>query len=230
MILGNCYLIIILYFRHSKLAIMKKLISTLSILALISIGSCYAQFQGIIEFDKIKTETTKYSYAVKGNKVRIEETATNGEVKGIMIVDLDKETVTALSPERKLFMDATNKRVAPPISPEITKTKNTKEIKGYSCSEWIVKYPMEETQISYWVTDKGEFTFFNKLLLILNRKDRLSTYFLSVPGHESVFTLDGIEKGLDGTVKTELRITKIEKKQLSDQVFEIPSDYVKFER
>lgn len=209
---------------------MKRILFTFVLSTVISISTTFAQFQGVIEFDKIKTETTKYSYAVKGNKVRVEETGSDGTVKGVMIVDLQKQTVTALSPERKLYMDATNKRMSPAIKPEIVKTENKKDIKGYQCTEWIVKYDIEDTHISYWVTEQGEFEFFNKMLTVLNRKDRLARYFMAIPGNESVFTLDGIEKSTDGTVKTELRVTKIEKKELADSLFEIPKDYQQFER
>jgi hypothetical protein len=209
---------------------MKHLFTTISFLTVLGLSSLFAQFEGIIEFDKIKAETTRYSYAVKGDKVRIEETSPDGEIKGIMIIDLTKEKVTALSPERKLYMDATNKRIAPAIKPEINKTKNTKKIQGYNCTEWIVKYGAEDTEISYWVTPSGEFDFFNKMLVVLNRKDKLSKYFLSVPGHEDMFTLDGVEKTIDGSIRTELRITSIEKKTLEDKLFTIPKEYQQFER
>ena len=209
---------------------MKHLIATISLLMVLGLSSLFAQFEGVIEFDKIKSETTKYSYAVKGDKVRIEETGPDGDIKGVMIIDLIKESVTALSPERKLYMDATNKRIAPAIKPEINKTKNIKKIQGYNCTEWIVKYGAEDTEISYWVTPTGEFDFFNKMLIVLNRKDKLSKYFLSVPGHEKMFTLDGIEKTIDGSIRTELRITKIEKKTLDESLFAIPKDYQQFER
>ncbi|MBL4625612.1 MAG: DUF4412 domain-containing protein [Flavobacteriales bacterium] len=209
---------------------MKKLLASLLLVAIFSISSAFAQFQGIIEFEKIKTETTKYSYSVKGNKVRIDETGADGSIKGVMIVNLDKETVIALSPERKLYMDATNKRIAPVIKPTITKTENKKTINGFECTEWIVKYAQENTQISYWVSSETGFDFFIKLIAILNRKDRLSKYFITIPEYETVFPVNAVEKNMDGTIKTELKITKIDKKELPDSLFEIPKDYQKFER
>lgn len=209
---------------------MKKLLTSLALAALFTISSAFSQFQGVVEFEKIKTETTKYSYSVKGNMVRIEETGADGVIKGIMIVDLTKKTVIALSPERKLYMDATNKRVAPAIKPEVTKTENTKTINGFECTEWIVKYDAENTQISYWVSADTGFDFFNDLIAVLNRKDKLSKYFITIPDYKTVFPVNAIEKNTDGTVKTELRITKIDKKELPDSLFEIPKGYQKFER
>ena len=204
--------------------------TSIVIIALFSITSVFSQFQGVIDFEKIKTETTRYSYSVKGNKVRIDETATDGSLKGIMIVDLSKSTVTALSTERKLYRDATNKRIAPLIKPEITKTKNKKTINGFECTEWIVKYSQENTQISYWVSPETGFDFFEKLIKVLNRKDKLSKYFIAIPGNNAVFPVNAVEKNMDGTIKTELKIAKIVKKELSDSIFDIPKDYQKFER
>ena len=204
--------------------------TSIVIITLFSITSVFSQFQGVIDFEKIKTETTRYSYSVKGNKVRIDETATDGSLKGIMIVDLSKSTVTALSPERKLYMDATNKRIAPLIKSEITKTKNKKTINGFECTEWIVKYSQENTHISYWVSPETGFDFFEKLIKVLNRKDKLSKYFIAIPGNNAVFPVNAVEKNMDGTIKTELKIAKIVKKELSDSIFDIPKDYQKFER
>jgi hypothetical protein len=209
---------------------MKNLIASIVLIMVLISTSAFAQFQGVIEFEKIKTETTKYSYSVKGDKVRIEETGADGSVKGVEIVDLKKETVIALSPERKLYMDVTNKRVVPIIKPEIIKTENKKTINGFECTEWIVKYAIEYTQISYWVSTETGFDFFTKLITVLNRKDKLSKYYTAVPDYHSVFPVNAVEKNLDGTVKIELRITNIEKKELPDSLFEIPEGFQKFEK
>ena len=63
-------------------------------------------FQGTIKFTKtIGPVTANYTYYVKGNKIRVEELGENGEVQGIMIVDTKANTVKALSPERKMYID-----------------------------------------------------------------------------------------------------------------------------
>lgn len=209
---------------------MKRLFISFSVLVLVSTSSVFAQFEGIIEFNKIKTETTKYSYAVKGNKVRVEETSPDGSLKGIMLVDLANETVTALSPERKLYMDATNKRIPPPSKTEVNKTTNKKTFEGLECSEWVVSSTAEGTEISYWVLPGNDFEFFDKLLRVINRKDKLSKYFLSIPNHENRFTMAAIEKDMEGNVKAELRVTSLKRKTIDASVFEIPKDYQKFER
>lgn len=188
----------------------------------------FAQFQGIIEFERIKSDTTKYSYFIKGDMVRIEETGKDGKTKGIMLIDNSKKLVTALYPERRLYMDVTNKKAATPINPEVIETGKTKKMLGYECKEWLVRSKEDDTEISYWVTD-NDFGFYLDMLSTLNRKDKLPRYYLQIKGTEGMFTMEGIERTLDGKVRTHLVVTKIEDRKLRGALFEIPKGYSKFE-
>jgi hypothetical protein len=191
--------------------------------------TAFAQFEGVIKFEKYKNDTTKYMYQVKGKQVRITEFGSDGSEKGIQLVDLDKKSVIALSPDRKLYMDASNAKDAVPVGPQVTKTSNKKKIAGYDCTEWIAKSDKDNTIISYWVGG-DKFDFFVPLLSTLNRKDRLSKYFLEIPDNKNVFPLMGEEKAMDGTVKTTLLVTAVESKKLDQSFFEIPKGYQKFEK
>ncbi len=190
------------------------------------------QFEGIIKFQKTKgEEVTKYTYFIKGNNVRIDEFGPDGTtIKGIMLIDNEKSVVTALSPDRKLYMDASNNKPGTKVMPKVTKTSNKKKIKGYDCTEWVVSSDAEETTISYWVIDESKFSFFEPLLKTLNRKDRLSKYWLEVPGIKNKFTMVGTEKAKDGSKRTELEVIEMEEKKVEQSVFDIPKDYVKFEK
>jgi hypothetical protein len=211
---------------------MKKAINTLTLAAAL-IFVCqlsFAQFEGIIKFKKDKQgEITNFVYYVKGKDVRVDEFGSDGSVKGIMLVDIGTLKVTALSPDRKLYMDASNNKPNPEVKPEVSKTTNKKKIANYDCTEWIVKSTAEGTEISYWVGGDN-FDFFEPLLKALNRKDRLSKYFLEVPGNDKVFTMMGVEKGLDGSIRTTLEVSSVEQKSLGKDVFQIPDGYVKFEK
>ncbi len=213
---------------------MKKLITlkTLVVTAFIALTtSANAQFEGVIDFKKVKgSEITKYTYYVKGSKVRIDEFGPEGKVKGIMLIDTKKDMVTALSPDRKLYMDATNNKPPVKVTPQVTKTSKKQKMVGYDCTEWVVMSKMESTIVSYWVTDETKFSFFEAMLRTLNRKDRLSKYWLEVPGIDGRFTTKGTEKGMDGSVRMSLEAEKIEEKSVEDSLFEIPSNYVKFEK
>ncbi|RMG82765.1 MAG: DUF4412 domain-containing protein [Bacteroidetes bacterium] len=209
---------------------MKKLL-TLIVLS-VCVLSIYAQFNGTIHFKKIKDGVeSEFTYYVKDDKVRVEEKDSQGNVKGIMLVDLTKESVIAISPQRKLYMDATNKRVQQPVKPKIEKTKNHKKIAGYDCVQWNAYYPQEDAEITYWVTEDRSFDFFDDLLRVLNRKDKIARYFLTAKDIEGCFTMEGIEKSLtDGSEKMKLTVTSVKKEDLDDSLFEVPDGYQKFEK
>jgi len=195
---------------------------------LMAFAVSYAQFEGVIDFRKIKTDTIAYKYFVRGNKVRIEEFGQDGSLKGIMLVDLDKGTVVALNTERKLYMDVTNTRNPNDFTPVISKTNNEQEILGYKCREWIVTDKVSGTKTSYWVGGDN-FDFFKPLLSVLNRKDNLPVFFLKIPGNEHVFPFIGIDSAVDGKVRIKLETLKVEPQHLRASLFVIPKDYTKFE-
>jgi hypothetical protein len=211
---------------------MKRIGQVVAVITLIMIcfSGAYAQFEGEIRFKKQKSSITEYAYFVKGDRVRVEEYGTDGSTKGVMLVDLNAGTVTALSPDRKLFMDATNEKVPSKAHPQLTKTGNSKTINGMACSEWEAVSEKEQTKVTYWVIDEAKFPFFERLLRTLNRKDRLSKYWIELPGIENKFTMVGIEKTLEGAQRTKLEVIKMEKKTIDEGMFSIPKDYVKFEK
>jgi hypothetical protein len=96
----------------------------------------------VLEFTKIhRPVVTTYKYYVKGERVRIEEISARGEVQGIMLVDTRDKTVTAISPERKLYMDVPNMRLPKDVATNVQKTSEMKDMAGYKCEKWIVKSP-----------------------------------------------------------------------------------------
>ncbi|MBL7958305.1 MAG: DUF4412 domain-containing protein [Flavobacteriales bacterium] len=208
----------------------RTLIATFCI-AFLGIGSGLAQgFEGVIEFTKTTGPVvTAYRYYVKGDFVRIEEVSSRGEVQGIMLVDTRDKTVTALSPERKLYMDVPNTRLPKEVEVQVQKTSDMKEIAGYKCEKWVVKGPKEDRQITYWVA-ADEFNFFRPLLETLNRKDETAMFFLEVKDNAGAFPLLGIEQKMDGAEVSRLEVSKVTKAVQKPALFEIPAGYNKFER
>ncbi|HMC97095.1 MAG TPA: DUF4412 domain-containing protein [Flavobacteriales bacterium] len=196
-----------------------------------SFGTLNAQsFEGVIEFTKTTGPVvTTYRYYVKGDRVRIEEISARGEVQGIMLVDTHDKTVTAVSPERKLFMDVPNMRLPKDVETTIQKTTEMKEIAGYKCEKWLVKGPKEDRQLTYWVA-ADEFNFFIPLLETLNRKDEQAVFFLEIKDGAGVFPMLGIEQKMDGAEVSRLEVTKVAKGVQKPSLFEIPAGFNKFER
>jgi len=208
----------------------KKIAALVLVVTMGSGAFASGPFQGTIKFTKtIGPVTANYTYFVKGDKVRVEELGENGEVQGIMIVDIKANTVKALSPERKMYIDVPNKR--PTKEPEVyvQKTNNTKTINGYSCTEVKVTGKTDGREVTYWVAD-DDFDFILPLLETLNRKDKLAVYFMNIPDLAGYFPMVGIERKTDGVELTKLQVNTITKGELNNNLFIIPSDYTKFER
>lgn len=187
-------------------------------------------FEGVIEFKKTTGPVvTTYKYFVKSDRVRIEEISARGEVQGIMLVDMRDKTVTALSPERKLFMDVPNMRLPKDVETKVDKTGEMKDIAGYKCEKWTVRSNAEDRMITYWVA-ADDFDFFIPLLETLNRKEETALFFLDIPDAKGVFPMLGSEQKLDGAEVSRLEVSRVTKGIQKPVLFEIPGDYNKFER
>ncbi|MGV3636728.1 MAG: DUF4412 domain-containing protein [Flavobacteriales bacterium] len=187
-------------------------------------------FEGVIEFTKTTGPVvTNYKYFVKGERVRIEEISARGEVQGIMLVDTRDKTVTAISPERKLYMDVPNMRLPKDVETTVQKTADLKDMAGYKCEKWVVKSPKEDRILTYWVA-ADEFTFFIPLLETLNRKDEQAVFFLQIKDNKGVFPMLGIEQKIDGAEVSRLEVKQVTKGVQKQSLFEIPAGFNKFER
>lgn len=205
-------------------------LSTVGIMLLAGSGLRAQSFEGIIEFTKTTGPVvTNYKYFVKGEHIRIEEISARGEVQGIMLVDTRDKTVTALSPDRKLYMDVPNMRLPKDVKTDVKKTGEMKDMAGYKCEKWTVKSATEDRQLSYWVAQDA-FDFFVPLLETLNRKDEQAVFFLKIDGAKGVFPMLGVEQKMDGSEVSRLEVTKVTKGAQKPVLFEIPAGYNKFER
>lgn len=201
-----------------------------SFVFLFATGVFAQAFEGVIEFNKTTGPViTTYKYFVKGDRIRIEEISSTGDVQGIMLVDTRDRTVTALSPERKLYMDVPNMRLPKEVEVTVQKTGEMKEMVGYKCEKWMVKSPKEDRQLTYWVA-ADEFNFFIPLLETLNRKDEQAVFFLEIEGAKGLFPLLGIEQKLDGAEVSRLEVKSVTKGVQKPAIFEIPAGYNRFER
>lgn len=202
----------------------------LASLVLTATATFAQSFEGIIEFNKTTGPVvTAYKYYVKGEHVRIEEISARGEVQGIMLVDTRDKTVTAVSPERKLYMDVPNMRLPKDVETSVQKTSEMREIAGYKCEKWVVKGAKDDRILTYWVA-ADEFNFFIPLLEALNRKDEQAVFFLQIKEAAGVFPMLGLENKLDGAEVSRLEVTKVTKGVQKPALFEIPAGFNKFER
>jgi len=199
-------------------------------LGLLSTALSAQSFEGIIEFTKTTGPVvTTYKYYVKGDRIRIEEISARNEVQGIMLVDTRDKTVSAISPERKLYMDVPNMRLPKDVETTVQKTAEMKDLAGYKCEKWIVKSGPEDRLITYWVAADA-FDFFVPLLQTLNRKDEQAVFFLEIKDNKGVFPMLGVEQKNDGAEVSRLEVSRVTKGPQKPTLFEIPAGFNKFER
>jgi hypothetical protein len=211
---------------------MLKLVTVVVVMISFSLTTVAQSFEGVIEFKKASTtDTTNYIYYVKDNMVRIDEIGSKShKVEGTFLVDMNAKTMKSLNHERKLYMDQ-----ATPSAPvikgtcSVKKGQNVKNLQGYKCTEYIVTNNEEGTIITYWLAD-GKFSFFDKLLTQLNRKDKSSVYFLQIQNVKNMFPMLSVQTDLSNKETGRLEVTKITKKVVDPSMFDVPKGYNKFEK
>lgn len=200
---------------------------------LLSVGTVLGQpFEGSIYFTKSNmVEVTKYAYHVKGNMLRIDERQDGKEgLVAALLVNLETEDMIALSHERNLYMKRPSSgKVEMPAGLEVKKGDLQKAIHGRNCSQYRVRSSQLDREVTYWVTD-GDFSFFPKLLKILNRKDNFSSFYLALTDLNGKFPMTANEMTLLRDKKGFLQVDRIETKKLDDSIFAIPAGFEKVDK
>jgi len=211
-----------------------KSIYVLFIINLYSYTYAQSSFEGKIEFLYYHRDTSKNEYLVKNEKVRLDQysKAKKYAIEGSYLFDLNKKEIKILSHTRKLWN--TYKSTIPPSNKDdfkVIKTEKSKNILGYPCTEYVVINHTEDTEITYWITNKGNFDFFIPMLQLWNRKDKQSVYFTKITGlPKGSMPLLSIEKQIStDKIITKLETTKINLEKIKNEEFEIPQGYKKFE-
>jgi hypothetical protein len=107
---------------------------------------------------------------------------------------------------------------------QVRKTGNHKDINGVTCYQWRVKDLQRNTEIAYWVMEE-RFDFFESLLQLLNRTEYSFALFKDIPGSQGYFPMLTEERTLLRKDKLRIAVVDISEKNLSKNLFEIPSDY-----
>ena len=204
---------------------------TLVILALVCGGLRAGSFEGTIKLVK-KTfyDTSYFYYQVKDNKVRIDEYNRLNVLIGSLIIDLDEETVHALNNADKVYkqLEPDRRYDKNENHYSIIKTDNTKNINGYICQQWRVRNREKNSEIVYWVTRDG-FYFFEAMIRIMNNFGNCSEFFQHIPGTTGVLPMLTVERNMVRYEKLRLVITDIHYTTLSENIFQIPADFKRFE-
>jgi len=191
-------------------------------------------FEGKIDFvQEYLEDTFLYTYYVKNRIVRLDAQDKCNSCKNknqYTIFDLNKGTITAVDPVRKMYMNL-------PVTPysnadddnfQIIKTNNSKKIQGYKCYQWRVKNKAQKTEISYWVA-KDNFAFFEDFLKLFNRSEKHAVYYLRIPETNGYFPMLSEERSTLREPKMTLKVTQISKQQLDADIFSVPKEFRSYE-
>jgi hypothetical protein len=210
---------------------MKKI--TTALLMLVG-TTCFAQsFEGQLNLIRIiGKDTSNYRYYIKTPNIRIEEVDKKGKIQGFIILNTITNKVYAASPVKKAWIDVQkNDPVEVSGKVECTKTKETKLVAGVKCTKWLVKNTKEKTVIDYWVAP-NDFEFFIPHLKLLNRKEKLASYFIDLPANANFIPLESTqytkEIGFKEQVSQQLKTIKLERKIIDMKMFTVPTEYRKF--
>lgn len=203
------------------------MVRIIAVLLVIPLNIFSNDFEGSFQIIKTSHYDTSYIfYYVKENRIRIEEHSKDAQILNSFIVDLDKDLVYAIDPSNKQFKQII---IKPYISTndkniEIIKSENFKYINGYKCIQWRVKNNSRNTEIAYWVA-KDDFSFFSRMLELINRSDKTSVYFLHIPDNQGYMPMMAVERTILRKEKSRFEIKYINREVLNTNLFTVPGNY-----
>lgn len=196
---------------------------------LFSANSNTQSFEGSIDLvQKSFYDTTYFTYYVKDRNVRIDKFDSNHNLTQSLLVQIDKELVYILSPEKKLYtqLETHDDYHAADDGFIILKTENHRIVHGINCYQWRVKNIERNTEVAYWVS-QNDFYFFEELVKLINRTDKTYEFFEKIPETQGFFPMLSVERTLLRKEKSRIYVANITKQKLSETKFSIPSDFEK---
>jgi hypothetical protein len=145
-----------------------------------------------------------------------------------LIVDIKTKTITALSPNLKLYTSVETEKASPmPATDfETIKTRKFKYINGLKCYFWKMRSKRMNTEIAYWVYE-SDFTFFNTFIDILSKSSDYAKY--AYPFYQiqmsGFIPVESIERNLVREKRSRLFLKSIRQCQMSKTIFKVPTGY-----
>ncbi len=193
------------------------------------------KFEGKIKFAKItQTDTTYFSYLVKGNRVKFisyDPCVEDEQMQEYLLFDLTNQKIVAVKPSFRTYIVLQNKPYVQFPKDEFTiiKSRNNKKILGQKCHQWRVKNKKENTEIAYWVNDKYNYDFFINLLRLWNRVEKHASYFLQIPDNLGVFPFLSTERSIVRDFRMKLAVVNVSYMSLDESLFIIPAEYTNYD-
>lgn len=196
---------------------------------------CFSQenFSGEVKMRMTDDEGQNFdiSYFVKENLIRFGSEMA-GQKMGI-IFNSEKNTMLMIMDEQKMYMempmDMVNKQMEMQDNKKDSEsnfkaTGETKEIIGYTSEKWV--FEDDENIAEVWMTKEiGQFKFFEGGF----GKNKNPNSWQSSIEKSGLFPILVINRDKSGKELNKLQVLSVDKKELDDNLFKVPSGYQKFD-
>lgn len=202
---------------------MKLAFITLSLILLFSAGNSFSQnaFQGKVVFSVVADgEEQVMDYLAKDNKFRMEVP----DEGGYMLFNTKTSKMYIVMDEQKMYMETDLQGMgndSEGSAGSFTKTGETKNILGYDCEKFL--FVDEDSKGEAWMTKElGSFMFFSQ------NQQGVADWQNEVL-KEGYFPLQVTEYDADGKVESNYKVVEVTPKELSSDMFTLPSSYQKLD-
>lgn len=207
---------------------MKKLLAGLILFLATGAGSLFAMgsFEGVVDY-QMSFENGKQmnlEYTIKGKKFRSDMDHDGNQMSTIM--DMGSKKMITLMHKQKMYMthsiaSTLNEASKHTVKGKFHKTTGSKSILGYSCDHWV--YEGEAGKSDIWLASGlGTFTGFASG----NQGSQSGFDWLKGIKDKGLFAMEVDSTGKNGKTMT-MVATKLEKKSISESLFEVPAGYKK---
>lgn len=202
---------------------MKIVYVVLSLILIFSAGNSFSQnvFQGKVVFSvEMDGKEQEMEYYAKDKKFRMEVP----DEGGYIIFDSNTSKMYIVMDEHKMYMETDlqgSGNISKSSSGSFTKTGETKKILGYDCEKFL--FTDEDSKGESWMTkDLGSFMFFTQ------DQQGIADWQYEVI-KEGYFPLQVTEYDADDKVESNYKIVEVTPKELSADMFTLPSSYQKLD-
>lgn len=187
-------------------------------------------FEGVIELTERRgSSEIKLIYSVKGKMVRIDTYTQNNELRGSRIIDTESGVVLALMPSRMLYYQIPLKTESQEETCTVKKTTDQRTFLGLEAEVYETTNTSLDRKSNITVV-RGNFHFYLHLVRALGRDDSFSCMFTDQNGLAGMFPADVYEYRADNTLILRRTVTEIRISELSDDIFDVPTNYSLMER
>ncbi len=210
-----------------------KILKTFLLITLLALVVSAQGFEGYVKYKMDAAgETTFMKYYKKGEKVRMEPEMDQMQISGAIIFKEGKTYM--VMPAQKMYMEfgdemydmgKMNDETGNEDDAEMNKpakTGETKDILGYTAEKWIFNDDEYSTEV--WAAKGlGEFVF----LSLPMAKEKMPGWYEDVSSG-GFFPMLVEAKSKDGSLEGRMEVVEINEEKVSDDKFDIPSDFTKF--